>query len=104
VVMIGMGAILEFFTVGAYTGIFLVALAMYRPEIRTLGVGFVVGAGRVGAIIGPSIGGLLLGAGFGRGGTFAVFASISLLPIVTMMLLSRVSRSGSGGTPVVAAA
>ena len=106
VVMIGMGAILEFFTVGAYTGIFLVALAMYRPEIRTLGVGFVVGAGRVGAIIGPSIGGLLLGAGFGRGGTFAVFASISLLPIVTMILLSRVSRpgSGSGGTPVAAAA
>lgn len=91
--LIAMGGVLKFFTVGAYTGVFLVAIAMYRPEIRTLGVGMVVGFGRVGAVIGPLLGGVLLSAALGRPTTFAIFAAISVLPIVAMLMLSRTTRS-----------
>lgn len=78
--------VLTLFTVGAYTGLFLVAIKFYSTEMRNSGVGFVVGWGRVGAIIGPMLGGLLIGAGFDRVMTFAVFASIAVIPVMTMFL------------------
>jgi MFS family permease len=84
--LLGASGVLGLFTVGAYTGLFLVALKHYSFELRTTGVGFVVGWGRVGAIIGPMLGGLLIGASFDRSMTFAVFASIAVIPVMTMFL------------------
>lgn len=86
IVMVGL---LQFFTVGAYTGLFLTAVALYPPERRNLGIGFMVGFGRLGAIIGPFLGGVLLGADMGRSATFAVFAVISAIPVIAMFWLSR---------------
>ncbi|MCR6645436.1 MAG: MFS transporter [Terricaulis sp.] len=88
-VMIGISGMLKFFTVGAYTGIFLVVIAMYEPAVRSMGLGFMVGFGRVGAIIGPLIGGLLIGADIGRPATFAVFAVVAVVPAVLMVLVGR---------------
>ncbi len=80
---------LQFFTVGAYTGLFLTAVTLYPPERRTIGIGFMVGFGRVGAIFGPFLGGVLLGTDLGRSATFAIFAMISAVPVIAMILLSR---------------
>lgn len=88
-VMIGVSGMLKFFTVGAYTGLFLVAIAMYEPTARAMGLGFMVGFGRVGAIFGPLIGGLLLGADAGRATTLAVFASVAIIPAVLVVLVGR---------------
>lgn len=88
-VMIGISGMLKFFTVGAYTGIFLVVIAMYEPAVRSMGLGFMVGFGRVGAIIGPLIGGLLIGADIGRPATFAVFAVVAVVPAVLIVLVGR---------------
>lgn len=85
-VLLGASGVLGLFTVGAYTGLFLVAIKYYSTEMRSTGVGFVVGWGRVGAIIGPMLGGLLIGASFDRSMTFAVFASIAVIPVMTMFL------------------
>jgi predicted MFS family arabinose efflux permease len=87
--LILMGAVLQFFTVGAYTGIFLVAVAIYAPAQRSVGVGFVTGFSRVGSIIGPYLGGVLMSAGLASTQTFGVFASIAVLPALLMFLLSR---------------
>lgn len=86
VLLLGTSGIITLFTVGAYTGIFLVSIKFYETDLRSTGVGFVVGWGRVGSIIGPMLGGLLVGAGLDRSYVFAVFASISVVPVITMLM------------------
>jgi len=92
--LLGTSGVLTLFTVGAYTGLFLVAIKFYDTENRNAGVGFVVGWGRVGAIIGPMLGGMLIGANFDRAMTFAVFASIAVVPVMTMFLAARTRNRG----------
>lgn len=77
--------IMTMFTVGAYTGVFLVAIKKYTVEMRNTGVGYIVGWGRLGSIIGPMLGGMLVGAGLGRMSVFAVFAAISVIPALAML-------------------
>lgn len=66
--------LLMYFVQGAFTGLYAVAARLYPTEIRTTGIGWAIGAGRLGAIFGPIVAGLLLGAGVTIGWTFAVYA------------------------------
>jgi MFS family permease len=93
ILLLGISGLLTLFSVGAYTGLFLVAIKSYSAEMRSAGVGFLVGWGRVGAIIGPMLGGMLIGAELGRGMTFTVFATIALIPVMTMFLVVRCQGS-----------
>jgi benzoate transport len=65
---------LMYFVQGAFTGLYAVAARLYPTEIRTTGIGWAIGAGRLGAIFGPIVAGLLLGAGVTIGWTFAIYA------------------------------
>lgn len=87
--LLAMAGVTTFFVVGAYTGLFLVSVVMYPPRIQNAGVGFVVGFGRIGAIIGPMIGGFLLSAGLTRMDTYFVFSAIAVVPAVTMYFANR---------------
>lgn len=89
--LLAMAGLTTFFVVGAYTGLFLVAVVMYPPAMQNSGVGFVVGFGRVGAIAGPMIGGFLLSAGLGRMDTYFVFSAIAVIPVVTMYYAYRIA-------------
>ncbi|QEH81532.1 MFS transporter [Sphingomonas sp. C8-2] len=89
--LLAMAGVTTLFVVGAYTGLFLVAVKMYPADVQNTGVGFVVGFGRVGAIIGPMIGGFLLGAGLDRMDTYFVFSAIAIVPAVTMHLANRLA-------------
>ncbi|MDH4126597.1 MAG: MFS transporter [Gammaproteobacteria bacterium] len=66
--------ILMYFVQGAFTGLYAVAARIYPTEIRTTGIGWAIGAGRLGAILGPVTAGLVLGAGLSIAWTFALFA------------------------------
>ncbi len=100
--LLAMAGITTFFVVGAYTGIFLVTVIMYPPSVQNTGMGFVVGFGRIGAIIGPMIGGFLLSAGFDRMATYFIFSAIAVIPAVTMHLANRIAlRDLSSGGPAV---
>ena len=70
--------LLMYFVQGAFTGLYAVAARLYDTEIRTTGVGWAIGAGRLGAIFGPIIAGLLLGAGVSIDWTFILFS----LPLI----------------------
>jgi MFS family permease len=85
----------SFFVVAAYTGFFLIAVVMYPPAIQNAGVGYIVGFGRVGAVIGPAIGGFLLSAGLSRMDTYYVFATIAVIPAVTMYVAYRLAIRGT---------
>lgn len=89
VVMIALACTLTFFTVGSYTGVFLTTIAYYPPHLRSFGVGFVVGFGRAGAVLGPLIGGMLLDADIGRAMAFVFFASMCIVPAIAMFMLGR---------------
>ncbi|MCM8732289.1 MFS transporter [Hephaestia sp. GCM10023244] len=89
--LLAMAGLTTFFVVGAYTGLFLVAVNIYAPSIQATGVGFVVGFGRVGAIVGPMIGGFLLSTGLDRMGTYFVFSAIAIIPAITMHLANRLA-------------
>lgn len=89
--LLAMAGLTTFFVVGAYTGLFLVTVAMYPAAIQNTALGFVVGFGRIGAIVGPVIGGFLLSAGLTRMDTYFVFSAIAVIPAVTMHLANRLA-------------
>jgi len=67
-------ALLGFGIQGGFVGMYSLAARLYPVEIRATGVGWAVGAGRIGAIAGPLIGGLLIGWGLSMAANFIVFA------------------------------
>lgn len=93
--LLTMAGVVTFFVVGAYTGLFLVAVIIYPPNVKNAGVGFIVGFGRVGAVIGPMIGGFLLGIGLDRMGTYFAFSAIAVIPAITMFWATKISAKDS---------
>ena len=57
---------------------------LYPPEIRGTALGMAAGVGRVGAIVGPTIGGALLTAGIAYPWGFYVFAVAALLAVLAL--------------------
>jgi predicted MFS family arabinose efflux permease len=83
----------SFCITASYTGLFLVASAFYPGVARDTGMGLMVGWGRVGAVVGPGLGGLLLGADQSRTQLFLMFAVVALVPALAMALASRTPAS-----------
>jgi AAHS family 4-hydroxybenzoate transporter-like MFS transporter len=59
-----------FFVGGTGTGLIAVAAGMYPTAIRSTGIGWAMGLGRVGQVFGPLAAGLLVGLGYKVGGIF----------------------------------
>ncbi len=57
-----------------FVGLYPVAARIYPTEIRSTGIGWAIGAGRLGAVLGPVVAGYLIGAGLGLTASFIVFA------------------------------
>ena len=70
---------------------------LYPPEIRGTALGMSAGVGRVGAIVGPSLGGLLVTAGVAYPWGFYAFALAAVLAVVA---LSFVPSHVHEGVPV----
>jgi AAHS family 4-hydroxybenzoate transporter-like MFS transporter len=65
---------LGFFGQGGFIGLYSVAARLYPTQVRATGIGWAIGLGRVGAIIGPSMAGLLIGMGWSQALYFAVLS------------------------------
>ncbi len=59
---------------GGFVGLYSLAAKLYPTPIRATGIGGAVGVGRIGAIIGPLLGGILIGLGLSMTANFIVFA------------------------------
>ena len=59
-----------FFVGGTGTGLIAVAAGMYPTSIRSTGIGWAMGMGRVGQVFGPVLIGVLVGLGYKVGGIF----------------------------------
>ncbi len=74
IVVLALFGLIGFGIQGGFVGMYSLAARMYPTEIRATGVGWAVGAGRIGAVFGPLLGGFLIGAGFSMATNFMVFA------------------------------
>ena len=72
---------------GGFVGLYAVAARFYPTEIRSTGVGFSMSAGRVGGIVGPFVGGLLIDWGLSMTTNFIVFAVPTLLAGIATYLI-----------------
>jgi len=79
--------VLGFCVLGGFVGFYISAARLYPTAIRTTGVGWSIGAGRTGAIIGPYLGGILINMGYSTSVNFIVFAVPLLLACVAIYLL-----------------
>ena len=69
-----------------YTGMVIVAADLYPVHARTTGVGFMIGIGRVGAIIGPYAGGALMALDWERLSYYSVFAVSCLVGAAALLM------------------
>jgi MFS transporter, AAHS family, 4-hydroxybenzoate transporter len=71
VLTLGIASLLAgFFVGGTGTGLIALAAGMYPTAIRSTGIGWAMGMGRVGQFFGPFLTGLLVGLGWKVGGIF----------------------------------
>ncbi len=62
------------FQQGGFTGLYAVAAKVYPTEVRSTGIGWAIGFGRSGAVVGPALAGVLIAAGLGMSGNYLLFA------------------------------
>jgi len=59
---------------GGFTGLYAIAAKVYPTGIRSTGIGWAIGLGRFGAVLGPAAAGFLIAAGFSMSANFYIFA------------------------------
>ncbi|HEV7350857.1 MFS transporter [Telluribacter sp.] len=75
---------------GGFVGLYSVAARIYPTEVRTTGIGWAIGAGRIGALVGPLLGGLLIGMNVSTTINFLIFAIPAIVAgIATYMIKSK---------------
>lgn len=64
----------------------------YEQQVRGTALGWALGTGRIGAVLAPQAGGLILGGGLGVGAVYITFAASSLLSAVLLLVLAAINR------------
>jgi AAHS family 4-hydroxybenzoate transporter-like MFS transporter len=88
-----------FCVVGGQIAANALAAAFYPTSVRATGVGWALGIGRIGSIVGPLVGGMLLTMKWSAGAVFLAAAAAALCAALAAVGLSRLARpSGSEST------
>jgi benzoate transport len=81
--------LLGFTLQGGFVGLYVVAARIYPTEFRTTGLGWAIGVGRLGGVIGPALGGILIGIGLSMAENFMIFSiPVILAGLITFYLAS----------------
>jgi len=78
---------------GGQMSIVALAALIYPPGLRSTGVGWALGIGRVGGIVGPILVGLAIGAGVGPSVVFMVIAAVLVAAGASVLVLGRQSTA-----------
>jgi MFS family permease len=85
-----------FFMIGSMASLYSLVPQIYPARVRNTGTGLAIGFGRVGAVIGPYVGGLLIAAGWQRLTYYSVLAVPVLISAVAVRRLPLFGESTSG--------
>jgi MFS transporter, AAHS family, 4-hydroxybenzoate transporter len=91
-----------FFVGGTGTGLIAVAAGMYPTAIRSTGIGWAMGMGRVGQFFGPILTGLLVGLGYKVGGIFYAAAVPCFIGALFLVFLRLARPTMQADAPVAA--
>ncbi len=72
---------------GAFNGFWPLAARIYPAEMRGTGIGWALGVGRIGAVLGPIVGGMLVGAGVSIAGIFAIYTVPAAIAAVLCLMI-----------------
>jgi len=90
-----------FCIVGGQISANALAAAFYPTSVKATGVGWALGIGRIGSIVGPVVGGVLLEQKWSAAAVFMAAAGAALCAALAAFSLSRLV-AGGGGTSAVA--
>jgi MFS transporter, AAHS family, 4-hydroxybenzoate transporter len=85
-----------FCIVGGQIAANALAAAFYPTSVKATGVGWALGIGRIGSIVGPVVGGILLGQKWSAEAVFMAAAAAALCAALAAFLLSRLADGNSG--------
>jgi AAHS family 4-hydroxybenzoate transporter-like MFS transporter len=86
-----------FCIVGGQTAANALAAGQYPTSVRATGVGWALGIGRIGSIVGPLVGGVLLTMKWSAGSVFMMAAVAALCAALAAFFLSRLTGMGGSG-------
>ena len=98
--LLAVTGILGFFQQGSLIGFYAIAARLYPAAIRTTGIGWGIGLGRFGAVIGPALGGVLITQGWTVPALFVFFA----IPLAISGVAAVLVRPPAGGAEALSAA
>ena len=87
--VLGMAALLGFFMMGTMVGLYATVAHVFPTHVRATGTGAALGIGRLGAVAGPYLGGLLIAAGWGRP---AIWAALGLPLLLAALVTAAAAR------------
>ena len=93
-----------FCIVGGQIAANALAAGFYPTSVRATGVGWALGIGRIGSIVGPLVGGALLAMKWSAGEVFVAAAGAALCAALAAFSLSRLAGLGGSGRGVQRAA
>jgi AAHS family 3-hydroxyphenylpropionic acid transporter len=77
-----------FFLLGAQYALYSVGAVFYPDAVRGIGSGFAIGVGRIGAVFGPILAGVMLKSGFDANKTIMALLPFAAVAVVAVFLLS----------------
>jgi len=91
---LALGLLIGLFANGCVAGLYALSPVVYDASVRATGVGWGIGIGRIGAILSPTVAGVLLDGGWQPLHLYGVFASVFVLAAGCLLLLKSASRAG----------
>jgi benzoate transport len=86
--VLAVAMLIGLFLQGGFSGFYSLAAKLYSADVRSSGIGWAIGMGRGGAIIGPLLGGLLLARHIPLWAVFGTFA----IPLIVSGVLASLVR------------
>jgi MFS transporter, AAHS family, 4-hydroxybenzoate transporter len=86
-----------FCVVGGQIAANALTAGFYPTSIRASGVGWALGIGRIGSIVGPLVGGVLLAEKWSTAAVFMTAAAAALIAALAALVLSRLVGTGGAG-------
>jgi benzoate transport len=84
-----------FFMIGSMASLYALVPQIYPARVRNTGTGLAIGFGRLGAVIGPYVGGLLIAAGWQR---LTYYAVLALPVLISAAAVRRIPLFGEKTT------
>jgi AAHS family 4-hydroxybenzoate transporter-like MFS transporter len=88
-----------FCVVGGQIAANALAAGFYPTSVRATGVGWALGIGRIGSIVGPLVGGVLLAEKWSTSAVFIAAAAAALCAALAALALSRLTGPDAAGQP-----